>query len=92
MSGKILAPISSVTLTHFSLFPWPSYVSSICSSIQACGRSIFSPVDRVLVSSSADRTLRLWSVSDYSCLRSFGDIRQCVVCKFMYERHADAFW
>ena len=44
----------------------------------------FSPVDRVLVSSSADRTLRLWSVSDYSCLRSFEGHTASVLCvKFM---------
>jgi|MDTB01.3.fsa_nt_gb hypothetical protein len=40
----------------------------------------FSPVDRVLVSGSADRTLRLWSVADYSCLRSFEGHTASVLC------------
>lgn len=29
----------------------------------------FSSIDQVLVSSSADTTLKIWSMSDYSCLK-----------------------
>lgn len=31
----------------------------------------FSPVDRCLASCSGDRTVKLWSITDFSCLRTF---------------------
>jgi len=31
----------------------------------------FSPVDRVVVSGAADRTIKLWSLDDFTCLKTF---------------------
>lgn len=31
----------------------------------------FSPVDQVLASASGDATVRVWSLADHSCIRSF---------------------
>lgn len=48
----------------------------------------FSPVDKVVVSSSADATLRLWSLTDSSCLKTFeghdGSVLKCAfICNGM---------
>lgn len=43
----------------------------------------FSPVDRCLASCSGDRTVRLWSVVDYTCLRVFeGHTASALTVKF----------
>ena len=44
---------------------------------------VFSPVDRCLASCSGDRTVRLWSVVDYTCLRVFeGHTASVLTVKF----------
>ena len=62
-----------------SFLPFPSLLSSTLSHSLlllpypyiGVWKAQFSPVDKALISSSADRTLRLWSMADFSCLRSF---------------------
>jgi len=45
---------------------------------------VFSPIDKVLVSCSGDRTMKLWSVTDYSQLRTFdGHTASVLSAKFV---------
>jgi U3 small nucleolar RNA-associated protein 13 len=48
----------------------------------------FSPVDKAVASSSADATIKLWSLTDSSCLKTFeghdGSVLKCAfVCSGM---------
>lgn len=41
-------------------------------------------MDKCLLSASADKTLRLWSLQDYSCIRTFqGHTSSVLCCKFI---------
>jgi U3 small nucleolar RNA-associated protein 13 len=51
----------------------------------------FSPVDKAVASSSADATIKLWSLTDTSCLKTFegheGSVLKCAfVCSGMQVR------
>jgi U3 small nucleolar RNA-associated protein 13 len=52
-----------------------SIALSVAATLKGHKRAVwsleFSPVDQVLASSSGDNTIRIWSLSDYSCLKTF---------------------
>ena len=46
-------------------------IASLTGHKRGVWKVAFSPVDKCLASSSADRTVRLWSMADHSCLKVF---------------------
>ena len=57
-----------------------SAVATLSGHKRGVWRVSFSPVDRCLVSCSGDRTLRLWSMVDYSCLKMFEGGGASILC------------
>ena len=46
-------------------------IASLTGHKRGVWKVAFSPVDKCLASSSADRTVRLWSMADHTCLKVF---------------------
>lgn len=56
-----------VPILHYTWHDWSSVLSFQVE---------FSPVDKCVATCSGDRTVKLWSVTDYSCLKTF-QVRMC---------------
>ncbi len=64
---------SLVDLTFHPMQLWNTKDLSLVGVLKGHKRAIwsieFSPVDQALVSSSGDKTIKIWSITDFSCLK-----------------------
>ena len=67
-------------------------IASLTGHKRGVWKVAFSPVDKCLASSSADRTVRLWSMADHSCLKVFeGHTASVLTVRFINKGNNSTF-